>query len=513
MKTIFSSILLTLVIVMSNFPVKAQENLTTIEANQEIPTIEERPYASHFFVKDFLEWEFDKDPDAIHNVSTVSLNSRIQGEKVNDYQSLDGRVASLAIVNKNTSGTPSQGSTKKEIYNFTNWQYIDVLVAWAGSAGEGIIVPPSSDITDIAHRNGVPVLGTVFFPPIAYGGKDVWLDEFLVKGENGNFPVADKMIEMANIYGFDGWFINEEIDGYPEHGKLFQEFLDYYNQNKPNHQEIMWYDAMTEGGKVSWQNQLNRNNEMFFQTGEQRRSDSMFLNFWWNNGMLKNSRDKAIKLNRDPFDVYAGIDVQGSGINTRYSPNTLRFDNSGDLMLSLGLYGPDWTLRDGANENVEKYWKNEQDFWINDNGDPRQASQPSTWGGWPGISSLVVEKSAVTSLPFVTNFDVGHGDNQYQNGKVVKTGTFNNRSIQDLLPTYKWIIDQKDNKMEASFAYEEVFNGGSSILLAGETFKNSETKVDLYATDLKLTDNNKGKIVYKGDAEVSLVLKDKGLTD
>ncbi len=68
--------------------------------------------------------------------------------------------------------------------------HIDQLVYW-GSSGEGIIVPPSPDVTDAA-LNGVPVLGTIFFPQTAHGGKLEWLDTFLAKDEDGNFPIVEK---------------------------------------------------------------------------------------------------------------------------------------------------------------------------------------------------------------------------------------------------------------------------------------------------------------------------------
>lgn len=503
MRKLCSVVFLTLMIIVSTVTTKA-ETVVLEKKLTKIGDFEERPYSSHFFVEDFLEWEFEKDPDAIHNVSKVPLGKRVRGEKVNDYQSEKAKVASLAIMNKNTSGTPSQGSDIKAIYNFTNWQYIDVLVAWAGSAGEGIIVPPSSDVTDVAHLNGVPVLGTVFFPPLAYGGKVDWLDEFLVQDENGGFPVADKLIEMASIYGFDGWFINQETNSAnPKHGKLFQEFLSYYNKNKPSNQEIMWYDSMLENGIVSWQNQLNDRNEMFFQKQNQRMSDRLFLNFWWNSNMIKSSAEKAKSLGRDPYDVYSGIDVQAKGPVSRYLPSDL-VGEDGELMTSLGLYAPDWSLRDGAKEDIEKYWENEQIFWVNEKGDPRDVSNRN---GWEGISRYFVEKSAVTTLPFVTNFNVGHGDNQYKDGLMIKEGTFNNRSRQDLLPTYRWIIDQENNNLKARFAYDKVFTGGSSLKLFGETTEGSDSFVKLYATDLKLGQGNEASLVYTGDADLDLVLK------
>ena len=37
------------------------------------------------------------------------------------------------------------------------------------------------------------------------------LDKILKKcGEDGTFPVADKLKEMCDYYGFDGYFINQE---------------------------------------------------------------------------------------------------------------------------------------------------------------------------------------------------------------------------------------------------------------------------------------------------------------
>lgn len=40
---------------------------------------------------------------------------------------------------------------------------------------------------DAAHKNGVPVLGTVFFPQTAHGGKIEWLDISWKKTLMGHF--------------------------------------------------------------------------------------------------------------------------------------------------------------------------------------------------------------------------------------------------------------------------------------------------------------------------------------
>ena len=69
------------------------------------------------------------------------------------------------------------------------WQYMDKLVYWAGSASEGIIIPPPAGSIDATHQSGVKVLGQVFFPPYEYGGNQAWVRQMLTK-ENGVYIYA-----------------------------------------------------------------------------------------------------------------------------------------------------------------------------------------------------------------------------------------------------------------------------------------------------------------------------------
>lgn len=472
----------------------------------EIPVFEDNPQSTALFPTSLLEWSPETDDNAAFNVSNVELVPRVKGPKINPYQSEEAKLLSIAIVNRHTAGTPSQGGGNKEIYNFTNWQYVDTLVAWAGSAGEGIIVPPSGDITDAAHRNGVPVIGTVFFPPEAYGGKAQWVKDFVKKDSKGNYIVADKLLAMADYYGFDGWFINQETNVDPETAAELENLLLYLQNNKQPDHQIIWYDSMLPSGKINWQGALNSQNERYFQNGSQKMSDNMFLDFRWNKDRLTTSKAKALELNRSPFDLFAGLDVQARGTNTRLTPEDI-LDENGQLKMSIGLYCPDWTLRDGGNYDMEQYWKNEQALWTNTSNDPREVKKPAE-NNWFGISKYIVEKTPVTAFPFVTNFNVGNGDNFYQNGALVRPGTFNNRSIQDVLPTYRWIIDNgQGNSLQADFSYEDAFNGGSSIMLSGEMAKDSGSFFKLYATDLLVTGNEGGYLVTKGTSKIELVVE------
>ena len=258
----------------------------------------DQPFASYWFPLEILSWSPTTDPDAPYNRSGVLLKNKY--------------VDSITIVNPNarvnearvnplsafapTSDNPSQGSLNINYYTFSFWQYVDQLVFWGGSAGEGLILAPNPTIIDAAHRNGVKILGNVFFPPTAYGGQFQWVNDFLQKSGN-TFPVADKLIEVAEYYGFDGWFINQETaGGNSQTATNMRDFMIYFQENSSL--EIEWYDAMTESGAISWQNQLNSQNDWYFQWGDTLVSETMFLNFWWSAAGLTNSRALAQSLNR-----------------------------------------------------------------------------------------------------------------------------------------------------------------------------------------------------------------------
>ena len=47
---------------------------------------------------------------------------------------------SISIMNGSTSGNSPHGLNKVDANAFTYWQYVDLLVYWGGSSGEGLIV-------------------------------------------------------------------------------------------------------------------------------------------------------------------------------------------------------------------------------------------------------------------------------------------------------------------------------------------------------------------------------------
>jgi mannosyl-glycoprotein endo-beta-N-acetylglucosaminidase len=201
-----------------------------------------QPYSSYWFPNDLLTWDPATDPDAPYNRSGVPLRSRFTdpATQVNPH-ARDGEagVTALSIMYPSTSGNPSQGSDAFDVHAFGYWQYVDLLCMWGGSAGEGLILSPSADVIDAAHRNGVPVLGTIFLPPTAYGGQIQWVWD-LVQRDGDTFPVADKLIEVADHYGFDGWFLNQETAGGDATlATEMQDFLRYFQEHKSPGMHLM----------------------------------------------------------------------------------------------------------------------------------------------------------------------------------------------------------------------------------------------------------------------------------
>ena len=45
------------------------------------------------------------------------------------------------------------------------------------------------------------------------------INELFVMDEDGTFPVAEKLIEMAEYFGYDGYFFNAEEAVYPEYSE------------------------------------------------------------------------------------------------------------------------------------------------------------------------------------------------------------------------------------------------------------------------------------------------------
>ncbi|MFD9035807.1 discoidin domain-containing protein [Streptomyces sp. NPDC059567] len=462
------------------------------EAPARVQAAGDQPYASYWHPNTLLNWDPATDPDARFNRSRVPLRPRVSDPalKANaNARAGEGKIASLVSFGP-TSNNPSQGSTNPHYYAFGHWQYIDKLVFWGGSASEGLILAPNATVIDAAHRNGVKVYGTVFFPPTAYGGQIQWVRDF-AKKTGSTYPVADKLAQVAQHYGFDGWFINQETAG--GDAALATELrneMRYARSLGPV--EFMWYDAMTESGAVSWQDSLTSANDSFLQEGSLRTSDSMFLDFGWSASGLSSSRTLARSLGRSEYELYSGIDTEANGSNTSV-PWASVFPAGQPHVTSLGIYRPEWTFTSSANRSDSH--AREARYWDGANGDP---SDTTTTSAWKGLAHYVPESSPVTAKPFVTSFGAGQGDFFHSGGVRVASTGWNNLSLQDVPPTYRWLVGSTGSRLTPSIDFTDAYEGGSSLRLTGTL--DAVNTVRLYQTKLPVAADTKLSVVVKTPA-------------
>ncbi len=475
-----------------------------------------QPYSSYWFIEELLKWSPEKDPDAIFNVSKTPLAEKHfnPNYKMNVHAHANEAKVNILPIFGNTSGNPSQGSLDSSYYAFTYWQYCDLMVFWGGSSAEGIILSPNPGVIDAAHRHGVPVYGTVFFPPIVYGGKREWVYDF-VKKENGRFPVADKLIEVAKFYGFDGWFINQESGNVNEVkadstlATAMRDFMIYYQEQSDLGME--WYDAMMTDGLVHWQHELNEKNDMFFQHGNTKVADYMFLDFRSTAKKLENTAIAAKKANRNLYDIFASVDVQSNGYDSKPGykyPQGANFDvifpEGKAHAASLGIYVPSWTYH--SSKSLGEFHKKENRLWVGEHLDPRKTE---TEHNWKGIAHYIPAKSTINKLPFVTNFCTGQGKKFFLNGKDITpanwTKGWNNMSLQAIQPTWRWVSDVKGGKVNIGYDFSNAYNGGNSLHIEG---KAKETVLKLFSTQLNITSNSELTVAYSNrkKGKLSVVL-------
>ncbi|MFJ8667534.1 discoidin domain-containing protein [Streptomyces sp. NPDC093600] len=461
----------------------------TSEARAAVQAAGDQPYASYWHPNTLLDWDPATDPDARFNRSRVPLRPRVSDPALKANANArpgEGKIASLVSFGP-TSNNPSQGSDNPHYYAFGHWQYIDKLVFWGGSASEGLILAPNATVIDAAHRNGVKVYGTVFFPPTAYGGQIQWVRDFAQKS-GGRFPVADKLAQVAQYYGFDGWFINQETAGGDAAlATALREEMRYARGLGPI--EFMWYDAMTESGAVSWQDALTSANDSFLQEGTRRTSDSMFLDFGWSASGLDSSRTLARSLGRSEYELFSGIDTEANGYHTSV-PWASVFPAGKPHVTSLGIYRPEWTHTSSAGR-ADSHAR-ESRYWVGANGDP---SDTTTTSAWKGLAHYVPESSAVTAKPFVTSFGAGQGDFFHSAGVRVSSSGWNNLSLQDVPPTYRWLVDSTGTRLTPSIDFTDAYEGGSSLRLTGTL--DAVNTVRLYQTRLPVAADTKLSTVVK----------------
>lgn len=419
--------------------------------------------------------------------------------------------------------------------NFSMWQYINCHGNWTAPW-----MRVTAGLTDAAAKNGVTV-GSVMSIPWAYSiainSSDNYSKRFAKLGEknaDGTFKNSLKVAKLMKYYGINGLGVNSEFNSNATTMKHIMAFFADVHKKAESigwKFEVQWYDLTNDYGRITMDAGLGGHNKGMFGTGDNIVSDYLFANYNWSATTLSQSSAYAKTLNRDPYDYYAGFDIQGRGLRN------LGWQNLIDSEISVGFWGAhsQSLLHQSATDDgtsdvaIQKaYQKKLELVFSGGNRNPGllpAVRTDATLGNadlktFHGLARLLTAKSTIQQVPFVTRFNLGNGLKFYKEGNATFDSKWYNLSVQDYLPTWRfWITDKADvvttanikGLINAELVWDEVYTGGSSLQLSGKT---AFSRVKLFKTMLETQPSYELSIVYKlkkgtaTNAKLFVALKD-----
>ena len=502
-----------------------------------------QPYQHGYTGLDILNWNPDADKDSEYLRSRVPLQTRIAANAATQKDPnlpADTEMFNLAGDYGNAFFESFHDNNVFSQYLFNYWQYTDYYGTWHGQPTAnvpkslydekaqsdwtqkwfefGTLNLPNAAYTNVAHKNGAKSIATIF-----YSGNDrgeqTYKDLLQGKRADGTYPVADKLVEIAKYYGFDGYFVNSaDVPAYQDFMKQIIDQGIY----------IQWYDSATyPNGGVSYQNMFNDANSPWVQDPNKGKiSDSIFLNYWFSGNMLQDSADHAKSLGIDPkYAVFAGIEAgqkKFGSIASNANYMNVNLDADGKPYVSLAALGTDFVSHElGDDKKVYPKYQNqvfdrERRLWTGsstgekgttDISDPYIDDGTSS-DSWKGFASQIAERSVIGGPVFSTSFNTGHGLEWRDNGEQTSNQQWGNINLQDILPTWQWWIDADSDPLQADFDYGKKYEaaprfnytkvggyeGGDSLVLSGKL--SSDNTVRLYKTDLSVAAGSKVELTY-----------------
>ena len=413
--------------------------------------------------------------------------------------------------------------------NFNMWQYVDIHSNWTN----GFWRVPGA-FNDVAHKNGVKTGCTYFIDwgaqvnPTSAAGKPLWdLSTEQSNSYGDKFKYSRKLIYFLKYYGIDGicfnpegtweFFLNERFPMFlAECHKIADEL------NWPFH--VDWYAYVSNEGQLSDNGcRLDYNNDAWFHNKSyaQPVTDVFFLNYNWSESDLAISADTAAALGRSTFDVYAGFDMQGRGYGMHGNAGWSALMRQPVSIVVWGAHDRNQlyvSSTEGGQSDYavqNEYQKKQEMLFSGGNRnvlnmpaltDANVTSSFSDLKNWHGYATAVIERSTLDELPFVTRFNLGNGRFFNKEGKTTWNHKWYNYGMQDLLPTWRWWVDNGDGKtvpadaVNLDFCYDDAWFAGSCLKIHGAT---QRSDVRLFATKWN---------VEAANDEFRLVIKPKSAT-
>ncbi len=433
-------------------------------------------------------------------------------------------IAWIPINNDDRNALPD-GVFDSEVFNM--WPYVTHYGNWTAPLGR---VP--GGFLDVAHKNGVAVSSVAGIPYGSLWGNN-WQANLEEMVENG----AEKTAQLLHYYGVDGLGYNSEFAGgnyicgllRPYHAELVK-----IARGKNPLFENFWYDGTNDMGTITFDMGLGSHNDETFGDGDNIRT-SLFLNYNWNNeSLLSASVNYAKTIDRDPLDLYAGVNMQGAEPGFNSWPLLQKYP------ISIGLWGAHkqnmfWESRGEMGSDPamkQRAYQLRTERWFT-GGTRNPANCPEVTSSmkynaenytFHGMSSFMTARSSMkwnlSEEPFISYFNLGNG--KFFNWKGVRQNDneWYNIGVQDYLPTWRWwfassllgrnATDVPASGLDAEFTWDEAYVGGSTVRIYGTV---ADEYLHLFKTEFGLQAGDVITFRYKvkkGAADMNLVLTAKG---
>ena len=416
---------------------------------------------------------------------------------------------------------------------WTMWSYTDIFGNWTAP-----MVRMPAAMLDVCHKNGVLTSTLASVPWAAYISPDQ-----IPHGANFKAMIdggSTKFLKYLRYYGIDGIGFNSEFTfSGTISGKSFatamKEFLSNCFKDRSQYDMDVfhncWYSLMTSGGSCGGSLALNSGNSDWFHYNGYPTSNAYFMNYGFNTTYLNTSRSTAQSFGRSSYDVYAGVDYQGS--SSAYWPDLV------NAPISVGIWGAHnmnmiYECRGELGSNPQQMQKTYQliseNVFSGSNYNPvnrpavnykhyHSAKTPDSWG----FATFITARSTLTPQdggdlstdPFVTYFNLGNGMFFNFEGNRTFNHEWYNIGIQDYMPTWRWWwtknfmgknASDASTDMTAEFTWDDAWFGGSCLQVSGATDK---AYLQLFKTKYPVKNNDKFVVRYKvlsGSGSMSLTV-------
>lgn len=402
--------------------------------------------------------------------------------------------------------------------NFSMWPYINCHGNWTAPW-----IRVSAGISDAAAKNGVTV-GCVMSVPWGIHVGLTRTDQYSMtirklteKNDDGTFKNSLKLARLMKYYGINGLGVNSEFMSNSETMTQIQQFFADVHKKAESigwKFELQWYDLTNDYGNCVADGGLRTANSKIFGKGDNIVTDQLFANYNWDGELLRRSAEYAKKLNRDPYDYYAGFDIQGRGYKNDYWQELI------DNETSVGFWGAhsqslihQSATDDGTSDvAIQKAYLLKQELTFS-GGNRNPGLLPdvrtdcslsnSDLKTFHGLARLLTAKSTIQNVPFVTRFNLGNGLKYYKEGRVAFDSKWYNLNVQDYLPTWRFWITGRNDEVNASnigslvgaeLSWDDAYTGGSSLRLYGAT---DFSRVKLFKTMLETQPSYELSVTYK----------------